>query len=252
MTPITDRQVLHGISARRSRAKPHNLFRSEPFAADFTTFRPDREYDLVVNVASLHHVRHLYRFCELLAGCLSDEGLFVNWDYVGPSRNQYPDRQVRMMRDANQALPARFRNLRPLRPKLRDMLALDPTEAVHSAEIPGAVGQYFDFLEYRPMGGGLAYQLLWNNIAEFLKDEPEGEAALADLLEADERALRNRAVPCLFSFFVCKPRRAVPSPRALFDRRVREPLREAFAVRNGGLYPGELLRFFAERFGYNA
>ena len=209
--------------------------------SDFASFTPEHTYDLVVNVAALHHAQRLYRIVKVIADALEPGGVFVNWDYVGPSRNQYPKRQVRSMAAVNDDLPPRFRTPHPLHFPLHDMLPVDPTEAVHAAEILRAVGRRFDFLERHDLGGGLAYQLLWNNLDEYEQGDAEASETLDRLLRLDEEATENRAVPNLFSFFVCTPRRR-PSVHAAYRERIYEPVREAFAHRARDYYPTELLR----------
>ncbi len=211
------------------------------FQADFTTFRPEGRYDCIINVAALHHARHLYRLCHLLAGALEPDGIFVNWEYVGPSRNQYARQHVAIMEGVNASLPPRFRTPHLLISPIETFLAGDPTEAVHSAEILRAFTQYFDVLHYRPLGGGVAYQLLWNNIREFQGDDPEAARILEGLIRLDEELTRAAAVPSLFAYFVGRPRQDPPAWRALVDRLAREPLREAFADATGGFYPRQFL-----------
>ena len=89
----------------------------------FETFNPEGTYDLIVNVAALHHARYLHSHLQKLQGALSEGGVFVNWDYTGPSRNQYSDEHVNLMRAVNEMLPARFRTPHALRPDLRTLLA---------------------------------------------------------------------------------------------------------------------------------
>ncbi len=214
------------------------------FRDSFATFKPDREYDLIVNVAALHHAQRLYRHLARLAGALSPEGVFVNWEYVGPSRNQYADAHVERMAAANEALPLRFRSPHRLRPSLWGAVHGDPTEAVHSAEIVAAVATYFEIVEFKELGGGIAYQILWNNIAEFDKRDAPAVSALSELIRADDDLTRSGAVPNLFAFFVCKRRGrsgAATALRRLAWRGLLEPSRELFARAAVNLYPSELL-----------
>lgn len=215
------------------------------FVSDFASFVPSGHYDLIVNVAALHHACQLYGFLQRLAPALSADGIFVNWDYVGPSRNQYPDHQLRQMEAINRRLPPRFRSSHLLRPSLRCLLASDPTEAVHAADIPHAVACYFEMIERRDLGGGIAYQLLWNNLTAFEQRDPEARAALAMLLREDDERTARGDVPTLFSFFVCKPRQ-VPRRAAVLHTAMREPLREKFASRFHGLYPREVWMLIAQ------
>jgi SAM-dependent methyltransferase len=143
------------------------------FHADFRHFEPPRRYDLIVNVAALHHAKYLHRLVDVLASALTPDGIFVNWDYVGPDRNQYGAAQVGLMEETNRSLPERFRSTGRLRWSIRDSIADDPTEAVHASEILPVMRRRFQMLEEHPLGGGIAYQLLWNNVREFARDDPE-------------------------------------------------------------------------------
>lgn len=212
------------------------------FKSGFGSFNPNKKYDLIVNVAALHHAQQLHRICHVLAGATRPDGIFVNWEYVGPDRNQYPDEQVAIMAETNAGLPERFRTPHPLRPRLTELLAGDVTEAVHSAEVISAVEHYFRIIERRDLGGGVAYQILWNNIEEFAKEDDEANKALAYLLELDEHHTTQGTVPVLFSFFICQPRLEPESLFARIDRTIKEPLRERFAQKTGGVYPKEALR----------
>lgn len=208
----------------------------------FEDFRAEGQYDLIVNVAALHHARYLWHHSRELAAALAPDGIFVNWEYVGPSRNQYFRPQMRELERVNAALPERYRSPRALRPPLEATMRTDPTEAVHSAGIPEVLRTLFEPVEWREMGGGLAYPILWNNIAVF-EDETDAEAAgvLEGLLRTDIEATRAGRVPNMFLFAVVR-RRAAPN-RALVRRRLlTERAREAAAARCGARYPIELAR----------
>lgn len=214
------------------------------FQATFTDFPLDQKYDLIVNVAALHHARFLYRTVSRLSRALSPQGLLVSFDYVGPSRNQYSERQLELMIQANAALPERLRSPHRLRPPLKPMVEDDPTEAVHSAELLAAVEQYFDIIEQRDLGGGVAYQILWNNVEAF-RDESDEEAQeeLDRLLALDHKLTRNGEIPTLFTFFLARPRSRPPQLQAYLARWVKEPLREALSCTLlGDYYPREIFR----------
>jgi SAM-dependent methyltransferase len=214
------------------------------FEADFRQLQLRDRYDLVVNVAALHHAQYLYGATRVLAHALVPDGLFVHWEYVGPSRNQYPRGQVRAMGEVRDSLPERFRTPHALRHDLRDMVLGDPTEAVHSSEIRRALLDYLDIVEWRDLGGGIAYQLLWNHLAPFRDGSPEAEAALERILAADAALSGTAGVPHLFAFAVMQRRRGADTIGATVRRLVREPVREAVAQRSGGYYPVELLRLW--------
>jgi len=210
--------------------------------SNFDSYVPQGSYDLIVNVAALHHVRFLFRMVHLLSQAMEPDGLFVHWDYVGPSRNQYSATHVAIMRGINDSLPPRFRTPHPLRPDIVACLGGDPTEAIHSANILDAVEGYCEPVERKMLGGGVAYQLLWNNLGEFRKGDAEAKAVLDWLLRLDESLSQSGAVPPLFAFVIYRRRDRVPRLSAVINRLVREPAREKFADLTGGMYPIEFIR----------
>jgi len=209
--------------------------------SDFDEFVPRHKYDLIVNVAALHHVRYLFRMAHVLARALQPDGIFVHWEYVGPSRNQYSDRHLAVMQQINAGLPPRFRTRHPLRPDVATLLGGDPTEAIHAGDIRRALRNEFEMIEDHPLGGGIAYQILWNNLDEFRKGDDEANTTLERLLELDQSLTERGLVPPLFAFMICRPR---PRPHwtSFIDRLVREPARETFAGFARGYYPGEAMR----------
>jgi len=209
---------------------------------DFNTWIPTRTYDLIVNVAALHHVRYLFRMSYLLSRALEPDGVFVNWDYVGPSRNQYAPRHLAVMRAINTCLPNRFRTNHKMIPEIHECLVGDATEGVHARDIKRALNDFFEPVEEHVLGGGVAYQLLWNNTAEFFKEDEDARVTLDWLIRLDEAFTDYRIVPPLFAFMVYRRRRKPVGFRAVFDRFVREVLREKFADLAGGVYPAEVLR----------
>ena len=229
---------------------PANIARAEQergdrdinyLVSDFKSFIPQRKYDFIVNFAALHHAEYLYRVCDMLGDALTPDGIFFNWEYVGPDRNQYGPAQMAAMHAVQSALPLRFRSTYRLRASLGLMVREDKTEAVHSSEVVRAVGLYFDVIEHHELGGGIAYQILWNNIDEIEKDDEEATHWLAWLLEQDERALLDDAIPSSFAFFVATKKRTPVRQVRRYLRYVKEPARERFSMLTGGLYPREIV-----------
>ena len=178
------------------------------FKSTFETLRLEKRYDLIVNVAALHHCACLDSLLERLANALHPDGLLVNWDYVGPNRNQYTPVHLRELTQFNDALPVRFRTKHPLQFGVDTFIRGDITEAVRSADVIPAFERFFQVVERRDLGGGIAYQLLWNNIEEFGKDDPEAKALLLRIIDHDRNQTKKRRVPTLFAFFIGSPRAA--------------------------------------------
>lgn len=210
--------------------------------ARFTDFPIKHRYDLVVNVAALHHARRLYETVQRIAASMTKNGLLVNWDYIGPSRNQYSPQHLALMEEVNRSLPGKFQSKVPLRPALRTIVSGDPSEAAHSSEIKKAIRHYFEIVEWKDLGGGIAYQILWNNISEFEKDDREAKSVLHKLLALDEEHTHGGKCPSLFAFFIARNREARPGLGARYHRYLKEPLREATSRRlMGDIYLHDIL-----------
>ena len=167
----------------------------------------DDKYDAVFNFAVLHHVTEVDNALKKLARCLKTNGLMFNEEYVGPARNQYSDQHLKHMLEVMSDLPEKFRTkVKFLRPPLENF-RVEPSEAIHSDLILPLIPKYFDIVYQRNLNGGVAYQLLHNNIQEFEDDSnTESVKWLEYLLKQDVVYTDNGRVPILFWYGVCKPK----------------------------------------------
>ena len=167
----------------------------------------DEKYDAVFNFAVLHHVTEVDNALKKLARCLKTNGLMFNEEYVGPARNQYSDQHLKHMLEVMSDLPEKFRTkVKFLRPPLENF-RVEPSEAIHSDLILPLIPKYFDIVYQRNLNGGIAYQLLHNNIQEFEDDSnTESVKWLEYLLKQDVVYTDDGRVPILFWYGVCKPK----------------------------------------------
>ena len=167
----------------------------------------DDKYDAVFNFAVLHHVTEVDNVLKKLARCLKTNGLMFNEEYVGPARNQYSDQHLKHMLEVMSDLPEKFRTkVKFLRPPLENF-RVEPSEAIHSDLILPLIPKYFDVVYQRNLNGGIAYQLLHNNIQEFEDDSnTESVKWLEYLLKQDVVYTDDGRVPILFWYGVCKPK----------------------------------------------
>ena len=167
----------------------------------------DEKYDAVFNFAVLHHVTEVDNALKKLARCLKTNGLMFNEEYVGPARNQYSDQHLKHMLEVMSDLPEKFRTkVKFLRPPLENF-RVEPSEAIHSDLILPLIPKYFDIVYQRNLNGGVAYQLLHNNIQEFEDDSnTESVKWLEYLLKQDVNYTDEGKVPILFWYGVCKPK----------------------------------------------
>ena len=167
----------------------------------------DNKYDAVFNFAVLHHAMNIEYALKKLASCLKNNGLMFNEEYVGPARNQYSDDHVNIMLEIMSDLPKKFRTkAKFLRPPLANF-RVEPSEAIHSDLILPLIPKYFDIIYQRNLNGGVAYQILHNNIDEF-NDTSNSESVkwLEYLLQRDLQFTENGKVPVLFWYGVCTPK----------------------------------------------
>ena len=201
--------------------------------ADFSQF----DFDWVINHAAFHHITYLDHAVRSLARSMKPNGLLVAFDYTGPQRNQYPWEIWSQVIRVWQSLPPEFRvDLRY--PHLPTILATDPTEAVHADDILQVVGRYFDFVEQKPVGGAIAYELLYQNTRlHAAQHTPEGQATIAHILAEDWAFTQDDPKRSFFNYFVCRPKPpATWSDTDLCRWTEEEVAREAYAAAHAGRY----------------
>jgi SAM-dependent methyltransferase len=208
------------------------------FQADANTVEfGEDQFDLVVNVAALHHIQKLDRFHRKLCAATRPGGILLNFEYIGPARNQYRKQQWHCIEEANAALPDRIRKEGLLMPHLPTMLVSDPTEAIHSDLILSVQARYFEIFERHDTGGGVAYQILTHNPKLQGVPEPELREMVGPLLDVDWRLTQEGRVPPMFSYFLSRPKKAALRQRGrLWFHALQENGREALARRRRGVY----------------
>lgn len=198
---------------------------------------PENSFDLIVNVAAMHHVQYIDRMNRLLSKVLMPNGIFVNFDYVGPHRNQYSTHHFEAMKAINQALPNALQNKELSPAHLETMLAVDPTEAIHSELVLSMFERYFIPIDRKDLNGAIAYQILYNNTELLDLHTPAVEQYVQSLLELDELYTVHGDLPPLFSFYVGKPRKSILKEKALLEKFTNEEAaREEYASQHGGRY----------------
>jgi SAM-dependent methyltransferase len=204
---------------------------------------PNERFDLVVNFSAGHHIARVDRVLRSLLQRMTSDGWFLNYDYIGPHRNQYPYEQWSAVWELNESLPPEARqNLRY--PHLPTMLVTDPSEAVHSELFVETFKRYFSLREVRYAGGGLAYPILtFNEALAALSEQQRGEV-ISRVLEADFHFTADKPHLALFAYFCGTPQHAVLDDEVMLDRWTRdEDERERAASAAGGIYyPRTLLQ----------
>ena len=207
-------------------------------AMDFNDELPDGPFDLVVNHAAAHHVTYVDRVFRGMCERLEHDGWLVAYDYVGPHRNQVPAAPWFRSVEVNAQLPDDLqKDMLFAYPHLPTMIAVDPTEAVHSELVPDVMRRYFDVVDDIGLGGTVAYQLLTHNEALHTADPEVRDAATAIVLAADDEYLRAHPESTFFSYVTARPNHAsLDDTEQLARWTAEEDARERDAAANGGEY----------------
>lgn len=195
------------------------------------------QFDLIVNVAALHHVQYINKLCLLLAKVLKSGGVLVSFDYIGPSRNQYSLKHWFYIKMVNRALPDFMRKDRLDYPHLPTMLYTDPTEAIHSDLTLQSLGRYFDIIERHDCGGGIAYMILTHNPKLDKVEAKKLNYHISKILAADKKYTLSKKVPPLFSYFIAKPnKKSLRDTKSIKYFQQMEDIREEIAEYLSGVY----------------
>jgi 2-polyprenyl-3-methyl-5-hydroxy-6-metoxy-1,4-benzoquinol methylase len=165
-----------------------------------------KKYDAIFNFAILHHATEIDNAMKKLSITLKSEGLIFNEEYVGPARNQYSEFHLQKMLEIMKHLPEKFHSKHILRPPLVNF-RVEPSEAIHSDMVIPTFKKYFNTVYEKNLNGGIAYQILWNNIKEFQNSQDlEAKKWLDYLLIKDYEMTEKCEVPVLFWYGVGKPK----------------------------------------------
>lgn len=171
-------------------------------------------YDAVFASSSLHHLVRLERVLDEVRKGLKPGGLFVFNEYVGPSRMQWQEEQLRIVNELLAALAPRYRrNLRKgygykrrvYRPPLDERDRNSPFEAARSAEIVPLTFQRYDIVIKRDYGGALLHPLL-DGIAGNFMDNPKDAGLLQRLARLEEELEGAGIIGSDFTMIVARPR----------------------------------------------
>jgi SAM-dependent methyltransferase len=213
-------QLIHGVdvaegaieSARKS-AEAEGSQGLTYEAADLnTTEFPLETYDVVYAHAALHHVFHLEHLLDQIKQTLKPGGLFMVYEYIGPSQMQFPRRDLELADIFLKAIPERYRKLRrregikkeAFRASVDTMNSSDPSESIRSSEIVPLVASRFEVRHFRYVGGTLLL-LVFNEIAgNFKEDDPEIMPLVKALIALDNFLIDNAVLPSYHVYMVCE------------------------------------------------
>ena len=178
----------------------------------------DGTYDVVIAHAVLHHVENLeHAFAEIERALKPDGTLLVN-EYVGPKRFQYSDGIHAMLNELFRALPPYLRRStltgqtyeEKLRPTVDEMIRNDPSEAVRADELMPMLGERFDVIDRRNLGGTLLQHLLYDVILNFRFEDTVARSLLEMMLAFEGALVDERRLGSDFVIAAARKKGAAP------------------------------------------
>jgi SAM-dependent methyltransferase len=172
---------------------------------------PEGRFDAAFSHTSVHRVEALEPLFDNIRNALKPDGFFHMNEFIGPTRFQWTDDQLRLINEYLDSLPARLRQMptgrKPAaeRPKLDEMLTTDPTLAIRSAEIRDVLTQYFDIVEERPYGGTLLHMGLSGIAQNFDIHSSEDCQHLQRLFDLEDHMIGDGVIEPDFAVFIARP-----------------------------------------------
>lgn len=179
-------------------------------------YLPENRYDMVMAFGSLHHFYNLERIYWEVARSLKPGGLFLIWDYCGPSRMQFGRMQEELIDRLVKTLPPQLRVLND-RPELQKngfstppldlMKNLDYSEGIRAAEIVPLLTSRFTVTEEKGAGGTLLPHV-FNDIENSIDPANAQHMELVKgLVELEEELLQRKVVTHDYRCLVCRPKK---------------------------------------------
>jgi SAM-dependent methyltransferase len=234
-------QLIHGvdvaegaIEGARKAAQDEGLDGLTYEVADLNTAKlPKETYDVVYVHAALHHVFQLEHLLDQVKQTLKPGGLFVMYEYIGPSQMQFPRRDLELADAFLNAIPEHYRSgprlkgikKEALRLSLDGMNSSDPSESIRANEIVPLTASRFEVRHFRYVGGTLLL-LIFSEIANnFNENDTEIMPLVKALIALDNFLVDNAILPSYHVYMVCEK---THNPMPMQTRNVLPPTAAVF------------------------
>ena len=208
---------------------------------------PEETYDFVLAVSSLHHLINLEHLFEQIRRALKPGGLFLTYDFCGPSAWQWPDATLdevnRIVDEARNRFPGLvlYRVRRPNPVVVRNH---SPFESVRSSELPALLGSGFEPVR-EVLTGRLLFVLLHYGVEMDDWEEPMLKEWLREVIAREERLDDESGMPPCLLWGLYRPgEKPFPSPVPWDEQEIRRRIGIGFWNPRGwaldlvGLLPG--------------
>lgn len=162
---------------------------------------PRGTYDVITFMASLHHIDKLTETLSRCDEALAPDGVLWAFEYVGPDRFEYPDEHADIARLVYKLIDPEMRL--PGEPDLKfpsvaEVIAVDPTEAVHSSKILETMRSKWPNLEVYGQYGSLLFMLMWCLNYNAIYDDPKCYQLYGHLVHLETKLVDSGALPHYF------------------------------------------------------
>lgn len=180
-----------------------------------TTDFPGTDYDAIYFNSSLHHMSDLEGILSKCAAALKSDGyLFIN-EYIGPNRFALSDKEKEVLEKTFFEIPPCYRHSHAdhdrgqMRehiyfPDPEEVARVDPSEAIHSAEIVAAVKRHFTIKEFNDCGGTLMQFLLHDIAGNFVERDPKSMQALQAIFDTEDKLVASGELSPHFAMIVAR------------------------------------------------
>jgi 2-polyprenyl-3-methyl-5-hydroxy-6-metoxy-1,4-benzoquinol methylase len=213
-------QLIHGvdvaenaIESARKTAEAERLNGLTYSVADLNIVQfPAETYDIVYAHAALHHIFELEHILDQIKQTLKPGGLFVVYEYIGPSQMQFQRRDLELADIFLKVIPERYRRLQrrkgikeeAFRLSLDAMNSSDPSEGIRASEIVPLIASRFEIRHFRYVGGTLLL-LVFNEIAgNFDENDREIMPFVQALITLDNFLIDNAVLPSYHVYMICQ------------------------------------------------
>ena len=169
------------------------------FVSDVESFNFEKnKYDVVLFDSFLHHIKNLDDVLTKVHLSLKEDGiLIISNEYVGPSRFQWSNEQLKISNNTLRNLPTSFTKrwqnnsvkTRIYRPGVLRMIMSDPSESVNSENILPEIHKRFKILEEKSIGGNILHLVLKDISHNFVSGSEESIQLLQRLFKIEDEFL---------------------------------------------------------------
>lgn len=208
---ISETRVLAARANKGHYAKQLDFMVGDVNVADFGV----QAYDVVFAKAALHHVENLEGLVQGIKRCLRPGGVLVTIDFFGPTRFQWTDAQLEAAnRFIQQRIPPILRRKRDgssyeaaSRPTVEAMVAMDPSEAVRSAELDPILRTHFDFHVDLALGGTVLNLIFYGDVINnFDAENPAHNGILEEAFQYERTLINEGKVGSDFRLLIASPK----------------------------------------------